>query len=111
MTMQICLAKGATVYVTSGSDDKIQKAVDLGAKAGANYKTRKYIFNLLVKADLTFSSGIEDWPSRISDLLETSSDGRSKVELDAIIDSGGGDVLGLMGGHLKAGGRLVCYGM
>jgi len=37
LALQICLAKGATVYVTSGSDDKILKAVQLGAKAGVNY--------------------------------------------------------------------------
>lgn len=36
--MQLCLAKGASVYVTSGSEEKIQKAISLGAKGGANYK-------------------------------------------------------------------------
>ena len=41
LALQICLAKGAFVYVTSGSDEKIRKAVDLGAKAGVNYKSRK----------------------------------------------------------------------
>jgi len=38
IAMQLCIAKGASVYVTSGSQDKIQKAVELGAKGGANYK-------------------------------------------------------------------------
>jgi zinc-binding alcohol dehydrogenase/oxidoreductase len=33
------LAMGATVYVTSGSDDTIARAVELGATAGFNYKT------------------------------------------------------------------------
>ena len=37
--MQICLAKGPSVYVTSVSEDK---AVEPGAKAGVNYKGRKY---------------------------------------------------------------------
>lgn len=36
--MQLCIARGASVYVTSGSQDKIQRAVELGAKGGANYK-------------------------------------------------------------------------
>jgi len=41
IAMQICLAKGANVYVTSGNGDKIQKAMSLGAKGGANYKESK----------------------------------------------------------------------
>jgi NADPH:quinone reductase-like Zn-dependent oxidoreductase len=41
IAMQICLAKGANVYVTSGNEDKIQKAISLGAKGGANYKDSK----------------------------------------------------------------------
>lgn len=36
--MQICVAKGASVYVTSGTQEKIQRAMALGAKGGANYK-------------------------------------------------------------------------
>ena len=31
--------------------------------------------------------------------------------LDAIIDSGGGDIMGQAGKILKQGGRVVCYGM
>jgi NADPH:quinone reductase-like Zn-dependent oxidoreductase len=38
IAMQLCLAKGANVYVTSGSPEKIQRATALGAKGGANYK-------------------------------------------------------------------------
>jgi len=41
--MQLCLAKGANVYVTSGSEEKIRKATSLGAKGGVNYKSRKYL--------------------------------------------------------------------
>lgn len=41
IAMQICLAKGANVYVTSGNEVKIQKAISLGAKGGANYKESK----------------------------------------------------------------------
>lgn len=35
--VQYAVAAGAEVYVTSGSEDKIQRAVALGAKAGVNY--------------------------------------------------------------------------
>jgi NADPH:quinone reductase-like Zn-dependent oxidoreductase len=44
IAMQLCVAKGASVYVTSGSQEKIQKAINLGAKGGANYKDGWYIF-------------------------------------------------------------------
>ena len=42
IAMQICLAKGANVYVTSGSLDKIRRATSLGAKGGANYKDSQF---------------------------------------------------------------------
>ncbi len=38
MACQLAIAVGANVYVTSGSEEKIEKAVGLGAKGGANYK-------------------------------------------------------------------------
>jgi NADPH:quinone reductase-like Zn-dependent oxidoreductase len=38
IAMQICLAIGANVYVTSGDPNKIRRATSLGAKGGANYK-------------------------------------------------------------------------
>lgn len=39
---QFAIAIGAEVYVTSSSDEKIQKAIDMGAKGGANYKDEKW---------------------------------------------------------------------
>lgn len=36
--LQLCVAHGANVYVTSGGEDKIRKAVALGAKGGVSYK-------------------------------------------------------------------------
>ncbi len=38
LALQLCVAKGAHVYVTSGSQEKINKAIVLGAEGGANYK-------------------------------------------------------------------------
>lgn len=46
LAMQICIAKGATVYVTSGNADKIRKAVELGAAGGANYKDSQGFLSL-----------------------------------------------------------------
>lgn len=42
IAIQLCLAKGANVYVTSGSTEKIQESMNLGAKGGVNYKSGRY---------------------------------------------------------------------
>ena len=38
LALQYCISIGANVYVTSGKPEKIEKAIALGAKGGANYK-------------------------------------------------------------------------
>jgi NADPH:quinone reductase-like Zn-dependent oxidoreductase len=40
--LQFCVAAGAKVYVTSGSDEKLAEAKALGAAEGFNYKTEKW---------------------------------------------------------------------
>ncbi len=42
VAMQICLALGAHVLVTSGSEEKIQGAMQIGASGGVNYHESKY---------------------------------------------------------------------
>ncbi|EGN95835.1 hypothetical protein SERLA73DRAFT_155109 [Serpula lacrymans var. lacrymans S7.3] len=88
LAMQLSLAKGANVYVTSGSEDKIRKAVSLGAKAGVNYKS--------------------NWAIQLSNIIK---EGNGTGKIDAIVDSGGGDIMGQASKVLKAGGKVVCYGM
>lgn len=44
--LQFALAAGAEVWVTSGSDEKLVKAMELGAKGGANYTEAKWAENL-----------------------------------------------------------------
>jgi NADPH:quinone reductase-like Zn-dependent oxidoreductase len=39
LAAQLCLAKGASVFVTSGSEEKIARAVELGVKGGVVYKS------------------------------------------------------------------------
>ncbi|KAG5644403.1 hypothetical protein DXG03_008570 [Asterophora parasitica] len=90
IALQLCIAKGASVYVTSGSREKILKAVSLGAKGGVNYKDK-------------------DWPAQLAALLAKDKNGSG--ELDAVIDSGGGEIAVQTGKILKEGGRVVCYGM
>lgn len=38
IAVQLAVAKGANVFVTSGSDEKIQKLLPFGVKGGVNYK-------------------------------------------------------------------------
>jgi NADPH:quinone reductase-like Zn-dependent oxidoreductase len=90
IAMQLCLARKANVYVSSGKDEKIQKAVALGAKGGVNYKNK-------------------DWPNQLLNLLEKNHGGGSV--LSSVIDSGGGDIMGQVGRLLKGGGKVVVYGM
>ena len=40
--LQFAVALGCEVYVTSSSDEKIAKAVAMGAKGGANYRTEDW---------------------------------------------------------------------
>ncbi len=46
---QFAVASGAEVWVTSGSDSKIRKAINLGVKGGVNYKEPTWHRDLLAK--------------------------------------------------------------
>ncbi|GGZ14803.1 alcohol dehydrogenase [Echinicola pacifica] len=48
---QFALAVGADVYVTSSSAAKLEKAVDLGAKGGFNYRAENWVEEALVRSD------------------------------------------------------------
>jgi zinc-binding alcohol dehydrogenase/oxidoreductase len=80
--MQFAAAAGAEVWVTSGKDEKIQKAIELGAKGGINYKTEKWEKALVQQAGL----------------------------FDVIIDSAGGDTFAKLIDVAKPGGRIAFYG-
>jgi NADPH:quinone reductase-like Zn-dependent oxidoreductase len=82
LTMQMALAAGAEVYVTSGGDEKIEKARQLGAKEGVNYK-------------------MSGWQK----LLQSAVNG-----FDVIIDSAAGDGAKHFIELAKPGGRIVFYG-
>jgi zinc-binding alcohol dehydrogenase/oxidoreductase len=75
-------AAGANVYVTSGSDEKIARALKMGAKGAYNYKK-----------ETTYS---ELW--------------KTKGGFDVIIDSAGGDQLNGYIKILKPFGKIVFYG-
>ncbi|EXJ68028.1 uncharacterized protein A1O5_08643 [Cladophialophora psammophila CBS 110553] len=85
--LQFALLRGASVYVSSGSEDKISKAKALGATAGVNYKNVR-------------------WNEQLLDLLPS-----ERPYLDAIIDGAGGDVVWRSLNLLRTGGIIASYGM
>lgn len=80
--LQFAVAAGAEAWVTSGSDEKIQKAVTMGAKGGANYKNA-------------------DWDKA----LKAEASG-----FDVVIDSAAGDQFARLVGLCNPGGRIGIYG-
>jgi zinc-binding alcohol dehydrogenase/oxidoreductase len=80
--MQFALAIGAEVYVTSSDDTKIEKAISLGAKGGANYN------------DTTFAKKLQ---SEIGGF-------------DVIIDSAAGEGFAQFARLANAGGRIAFFG-
>ncbi len=82
LAVQMAVAAGATVYVTSSSKQKLQRAKELGATAGFNYTDK-------------------DWPGQL----------RAKAgAVDLVIDSAGGEGYDAMVGLAAPGGRIVSYG-
>jgi NADPH:quinone reductase-like Zn-dependent oxidoreductase len=77
MALEFARAAGANVYVTSGSEEKIKKAVALGAKAGVNYKEK-------------------GWDKKLLELLPA-----EHKQLDAIVDGAGGDIVDVSARLLK----------
>lgn len=75
-------AAQANVYITSGSDEKIDKALKMGAKGAFNYKKQNNFEGL--------------W--------------KTKGGFDLIIDSAGGDQLNSYIKILRPNGRIVFYG-
>lgn len=78
--LEFARAAGANVYVTSGSQEKIDKALKLGAKGGVNYKEK-------------------DWDKKLREMLP-----KENKNLDAIVDGAGGDVVSRGAKLLKVSG-------
>lgn len=81
--VQLAHALGARVFVTSGSDEKIQKAKELGAEGGVNYRS-------------------ENW---VRELKEITGGGA-----DLSVDSVGGEVFNALVSLAKPGSRIVTFG-
>lgn len=82
MAVQLAIAAGAEVYVTSSSEVKILKAMEWGAKGGINYTK-------------------EDWAKRLA---------KNTGGFDVIIDSAGGEGFKDLLRVAKTGGRIGIYG-
>jgi NADPH:quinone reductase-like Zn-dependent oxidoreductase len=80
--LQFALAAGAEVVVTSGSPDKLDKAMAIGASGGANY-------------------GEPGWVDKLKSLAGA---------FDVIIDGAGGDGMNDLLDLAMPGGRVVIYG-
>ncbi len=83
--IQLGAAIGAKVIVTAGSEDKIKRALDLGAFAGINYKE-------------------EDFADRVLDITR-------REGVDIVLDWIGASYLRKHLEILKTGGRLVIIGL
>ncbi len=79
---QFAIAAGANVYVSSSSEEKIAKAVEMGAKGGGNYKSENFV------KDLKSKSG----------------------GFDVVIDSAAGDGFAGLVKMCNAGARVAFYG-
>lgn len=79
---QFAVASGASVYVTSSSDAKIKKAIEMGAVGGFNYKEADWFKNI--------------W--------------QTKGGFDVVIDSAGGDQINTFVKIMRPAGRIVFYG-
>ncbi|KAI1288977.1 zinc-binding dehydrogenase [Xylaria venustula] len=85
--LQLAVARGCNVYVSSSSDAKIETAVKLGAKGGVSYNS-------------------DGWGKQLQKLLPP-----DRPLLDAVIDGAGGDILAKVARVLKPGGTICSYGM
>jgi len=83
LALQMAVASGAEVWVTSSSEDKIDRAVALGAKGGANYHT-------------------DNWPAELTK--------RAGGGFDVIVDSAAGEGFNHLIDAAAPGGRIVFYG-
>ncbi len=84
--LQFGVAAGAQVHVTSGSDAKIARAVELGAAGGANYKEA-------------------DWAETLREAAGGKTGG-----FDVIVDSAGGEGFAKLIDLAAPGGRIVFFG-
>lgn len=85
--LQFAVARGCNVFVTSGDQGKIERAVGMGAKGGVSYREA-------------------GWEKKLAGLLP-----EERPYLDLVVDGAGGEVVGKTVKLLKPGGVISNYGM
>jgi zinc-binding alcohol dehydrogenase/oxidoreductase len=80
--VQMAAALGARVFVTSGSDEKIEKAKEFGAEGGVNYNS-------------------EDWSKQLKSMTGG---------VDLSVDHVGGEAFNALVSLAKPGSRIVAFG-
>lgn len=80
--LQMAVAEGLKVYVTSGDDQKIEEAKNLGAVDGVNYKS-------------------DDWGKKLKKMT-----GGADISIDTI----GGETFNVLTSIAKPGSRIVTFG-
>jgi len=83
LALAIAKARGARVFVTSGSDEKLARARALGAEGGVNYRQ-------------------PDWAKQLVTEIGAGA--------DLAVDSAGGETFAALLEVVKPGGRIVTYG-
>lgn len=81
ITLQLAVSLGARVIVTSTSDAKLARAIELGAEAGVNVRS-------------------DSWVNQA----------QAHGPIDCIIDSVGGETINDLTSIIRPGGRIVVYG-
>jgi NADPH:quinone reductase-like Zn-dependent oxidoreductase len=87
MALLFAVKRGAKVWVTSSSEEKIRRAKELGAEGGVLYTSAT-------------------WEKELAALLP-----KDRPFLDAVIDGAGGEVVAKVTRLMRDGGRIVSYGM
>jgi NADPH:quinone reductase-like Zn-dependent oxidoreductase len=82
LVVQMAAALGARVFVTSGSDEKIEKAKEFGAEGGVNYNS-------------------EDWSRELKSMAGS---------VDLSVDLAGGEAFNALVSLAKPGSRIVAVG-
>ena len=90
--LQFAVGAGADVWVTSGSDEKIEKAQQLGATGGVNYRQADWAKTLMTQT----GGGRTGHPAR--------------GYFDVIIDSAGGAGFAKLVDVAAPGGRIALFG-
>jgi len=87
MALLFAVRRGAKVWVTSSSEQKIERAVALGAEGGVLYTS-------------------DTWEKELAALLP-----KDRPWVDAVVDGAGGNVVEKVTRVMRTGGRVVSYGM